>query len=47
MGTTYDHAELVHAGPPIDLTDGTTVIPGPEGPPTQGPPPPAPVPTSQ
>lgn len=50
-GTTYDHAELVSAGPPIDLTDGTTVIPGPEGPPTQGPPPPAPVlapaPTSQ
>lgn len=43
-GTHYDHAELVSAGPPIDLSDGTTVIPGPEGPPAQDAPPPAPAP---
>lgn len=40
-GTAYDHAELVSAGPPIDITDGTTVVPGPESGPIPGPPPPA------
>jgi hypothetical protein len=43
-GTAYDHAELVSAGPPVDITDGTTVIPGPEGGPIPGPPPPSPMP---
>ncbi len=36
-GTAYDHAELVSAGPPIDITDGTTVVPGPDSGPIPGP----------
>lgn len=37
-GTAFDHAELQSMGPPLDITDGTTVIPGPEAPPTPLPP---------
>lgn len=33
-GTNFDHAELQSMGPPIDITDGTTVIPVPEVPAT-------------
>lgn len=41
-GMSFERAELVSAGPAVNLNDGTTVVPGPEPPPSQipGPPPP-------
>ena len=30
-GMSFDHAELQSLGPPLDITDGTTVIPGSDG----------------
>ncbi|MFO0593496.1 MAG: hypothetical protein U0441_38500 [Polyangiaceae bacterium] len=30
-GMSFDHAELQSLGPPLDITDGTTVIPGEDG----------------
>lgn len=42
-GMTFERAELVSAGPALNITDGTTVVPGPEAPGAiPGPPPPAP-----